>query len=1000
MNSSAGDARRRSGTYGPAIGFFIPLILVSILAASGFGNYLLFHTLAELFSVMVAVLGALVVWQTYPFSRNDFLFYLAIGLFWCAAIDLAHTFTYKGMIRLDGIGGADESTQFWLAARYLQAFVTVTAPLFLRRRLNPALAVIGLGAAALLLGVLVVDGRFPAAYLPGSGLTPFKIVSEYVIAATFVIALFCLWRERRLVDEEMYRLLSLSIIFTILSELCFTLYADVYGLSNMVGHVFKLLAYWYLFVAIVRTTLETPFRALSGRASSYDAVPDPTVVIDEKGLVRQANLAACRLSGLGWTDIVGRPCHDVFHPQGVSAAQCPVCTLLAAGGEDRTVEAGVGERWYEYTFSPVEGMDYLAGTVQVMRDVTEARRAQADLHRWGQIFELADWGVAIGSADGTRTEMLNRAFARMHGATVEEILELPLLELFAPEVREQIPAEIERANREGRHAFESLHVRKDGSRFPVLVHATAVHDEAGNVLYRVVNVRDITAELHAREVLERSRARMAEAQRIARLGNWEWEEGSDRLFWSDELYRIYGLEPGEPMGPRRFNDLLHPEDRAMVDARFAATWGRGEPFRLEYRIVRPDRQVRVLHCEAQLEALATGGRRLAGVSQDITERKMAELALRSSEASLAEAEALAHVGSWEIDLEAGRAFWSDEQYRILGYRPGEVEASYDNFLNVIHPEDRKTMEAAVAAATTGGSRLLSIDYRVVRESGEVRYVSGRARVYIGADGRPFRMVGASLDVTERELADQEIRRLYENLERRVTQRTTELRLANQELESFAYSVSHDLRAPLRSIDGFSQLVLTRYGEGLDATGCDYLERVRRATQRMGEMIDALLSLSRVIRSELRRAPVDLAALAREVAGELQQAAPERRVRFDFPRHAEVVGDPRLLRIVLDNLLGNAWKFTARREQAEIGLSVEATEEGWECCVRDNGAGFDPRFADKLFAAFQRLHRPEEFEGTGIGLATVARIVHRHHGRVWASGVPEAGATFHFTLSRQ
>jgi len=228
--------------------------------------------------------------------------------------------------------------------------------------------------------------------------------------------------------------------------------------------------------------------------------------------------------------------------------------------------------------------------------------------------------------------------------------------------------------------------------------------------------------------------------------------------------------------------------------------------------------------------------------------------------------------------------------------------------------------------------------------------------------------------------------------------SNQLELANKELEAFSYSVSHDLRAPLRSIDGFSQALLEDYADKVDAEGKDHLHRIRGAAQRMADLIEALLALSRVTRSEVHRAPLDLSALAGAIAAELQQREPGRQAEWVIQGGLATEGDARLLRAVLENLLGNAWKFTAARAPARIEFGVWAGSDGRPTYfVRDNGAGFDMAYEDKLFGAFQRLHTQAEYAGTGIGLATVQRIIHRHGGRVWAEGAPGKGATFYFTL---
>jgi light-regulated signal transduction histidine kinase (bacteriophytochrome) len=260
----------------------------------------------------------------------------------------------------------------------------------------------------------------------------------------------------------------------------------------------------------------------------------------------------------------------------------------------------------------------------------------------------------------------------------------------------------------------------------------------------------------------------------------------------------------------------------------------------------------------------------------------------------------------------------------------------------------------------------------------------------------LRQKDEALSGVNRELADTNTGMIavYADLE----QKHRDLEAVNQELAAFSYSVSHDLRAPLRSIDGFSQL-LEDYAEGLDERGKRYLRHIRESARDMGELIDGLLALSGVTRSELRREVVDLSRLAQDIAVSLQHrdSGLTRQVEFQFEQGLSAEGDARLLRNVLDNLLGNAWKFTRKRPDARIEVGTSRQGDGPAFFVRDNGAGFDMAYASKLFGTFQRLHAAAEFEGHGIGLATVQRIVHRHGGRIWAEGQVGVGATFYFTL---
>ena len=253
-------------------------------------------------------------------------------------------------------------------------------------------------------------------------------------------------------------------------------------------------------------------------------------------------------------------------------------------------------------------------------------------------------------------------------------------------------------------------------------------------------------------------------------------------------------------------------------------------------------------------------------------------------------------------------------------------------------------------------------------------------------------------ISDKNAAEAEVRSLNQTLEQRVKERTAQFEAANRELEAFSYSVSHDLRAPLRSIDGFSQVLLEDYQDKLDEDGKHHLFRIRSGTQRMGHLIDDLLKLSKTSRSELTVSACDLSALSSRVAGDLADRNPERRVAIFIHPGMLVQADNHLMQVVLENLLGNAWKFTSKREAPSIEVGETVSPQGDRAFfIRDNGAGFDMAHADKLFCAFQRLHAVTDFDGTGIGLAIVQRIIHRHGGRVWAEARPGEGATFFFTL---
>jgi signal transduction histidine kinase len=281
-------------------------------------------------------------------------------------------------------------------------------------------------------------------------------------------------------------------------------------------------------------------------------------------------------------------------------------------------------------------------------------------------------------------------------------------------------------------------------------------------------------------------------------------------------------------------------------------------------------------------------------------------------------------------------------------------------------------------------------------TGDERYIVWQNNPIVEG-GRIAGTISFGMDITARRRMEEALRTLNEQLELRVEERTAELGAANRELESFAYSVSHDLRAPLRAIDGFTQALVEDYGDKLDQRAFDYCGRVRKAAGRMGQLIDDLLVLSRITRAEMRFEDVNLSALATDILALLHEREPERQVRTHVQAGLRARGDVGLLRILLENLLDNAWKYTNKIEQADIEVGARWENNRQVFFVRDNGAGFDMAFAGKLFAPFQRLHSAQDYAGTGIGLATVQRIVARHGGRVSATAQVNQGAIFEFVL---
>jgi PAS domain S-box-containing protein len=377
-------------------------------------------------------------------------------------------------------------------------------------------------------------------------------------------------------------------------------------------------------------------------------------------------------------------------------------------------------------------------------------------------------------------------------------------------------------------------------------------------------------------------------------------------------------------------------------------------------------------------------------------RHAAESALRESEQRFRDVVDAAGEFIWETDAHGRYVYVSKRAEEVMGYPQAELLGHSPTEL--MPPGERERLATWFCEQIRAHKPFRGLEHMILRPDGTATWqrVSGVPR--LDARGRYQGYRGTGLDVTERKRIEARLQQLNEELEHRVRARTAALEAANRELEAFSYSVSHDLRAPLRSIEGFAAILQESQSGRLDAEGLRCLERIRAGTMRMSELIEALIMLARIARLEVNYQPVDISAIARECIEEFVRHSPEREVEVAIEPGISARADRYLVHSLLENLLGNAWKFTARTARARIELVRTAVRDGMiELAVRDNGVGFDPTQAERLFTPFQRLHRDADFPGTGIGLATAKRIVERHGGTIRAESSPGRGTAFHFTL---
>jgi PAS domain S-box-containing protein len=578
----------------------------------------------------------------------------------------------------------------------------------------------------------------------------------------------------------------------------------------------------------------------------------------------------------------------------------------------------------------------------------------------------------------------------------------------------------------------------DGAEVPVQVAASPLPtDGPVSLCLGATDLTELEASAHSIRVLREHEQALAESEsryrelvQNANSAIIRWERDGTITFFNEYAQAFFGYSEEEAVG-RNASFLLPEADSAGADLKYLVRDIVNHPERyashVNENIRRDGRRVWMAWANKPIydeNAQVTG---VLAIGTDITDRKEAEEALQEAneqlrvqteelrvqteelleanqalsdaETRLRLATEATHFGTFDYYPQTGKLIWSSYMRQHFGILSPDMPIDYRTFLNAIHPDDRERVNQASRNAMSpesGGK--YAVEYRAIGiEDHKERWLECRGQAFFDNKGRAVRFIGGARDITEAKMAQQALQAMTATLEQQVQQRTADLIAANQELEAFTYSVSHDLRAPLRHVMGFVELLGSRTDPNSDQEIRRYVKIILEASQRMGKLIDGLLTLSRVGRVAMANVDVDLGRLVDEAREVLSGEMVGRTIDWRIGPLPHVRGDATLLRTVVVNLLSNAIKYTQKKDPARIEVGSEVRNEELIFYVRDNGAGFDMHFSGKLFGVFQRLHPVEEFDGTGIGLASVRRIIERHGGRVWAEGKVDHGATFYFSL---
>lgn len=740
-------------------------------------------------------------------------------------------------------------------------------------------------------------------------------------------------------------------------------------------------------------------------AGIINSAMDAIVTVDEQQRIVLFNPAAEKMFGRRATEAIGQPLHQ-FIPERFRPAHAQhhrdfgetgltrrhvrdlgSISGLRASGEEFPIEASISK-------VDLGGRKLFTA---ILRDVTESVRAEEALRsneaRFRSLVENSSDVIAMQDLEGNIL-YASPPVERVLGYRPEEFVGHTVFDFIHPEEHEQFEA-VKRSLLQDSHP---LHARfrtrhKDGSwRIIESIRSNQLDNPA--VRSVVVNFRDVTEAVAAEEALRRQAEWFDQAYDATFV--WDWR--GTITFWNHGAERLYGYTRDEAVGkdPHKLLQATTGGSATfLVRLEQDGFWeGELEHATCDGRHIMVDSRMALIRDGEHLYVVET--------TRDITESKRAETALRESEERLQRVTEGMTEGLVISDMEGELIHWNPAAVEMHGFTSPEVWRRQ-------LPEMKDIFELSTLDGTVvpfeqwpfpriyRGERLREYELRVRRIDRDwERVFSYGGTIVRDSTGKQMAFCTIA-DITERKRAEEEIRLLNRDLERRVAQRTAELQAANKELESFSYSVAHDLRAPLRAMDGFSDAVLEDYGPQLPEQAREYLETIRRVAQRMGALIDDLLAFSRLNRQPLAKQPVNMEALVRGVLEEMVPQDRAQKIEIVNGNLPAAHGDPSLLRQVWANLISNAIKYSCHAERAriEIGSLTEGKKDIYY--VRDNGAGFDMKYADKLFGVFQRLHRADQFEGTGIGLAIVQRVVHRHGGRVWAEAKLNEGATFYFML---
>lgn len=685
--------------------------------------------------------------------------------------------------------------------------------------------------------------------------------------------------------------------------------------------------------------------------------------------------------------------------------------------EHRELENGT-THWTIVTKVPLRDKNgAIIGIAGIAREINEIIEQEERLRIRENQLSIAGQIAAIGYWEYNKERdlfTLNDNFYKVYGRTAAEYGGYQLsTEMFIN--RFAHPDDVEKMLRElsfeapasagnSQKVLEHRFLLPDGSIGYVAVSFIIKRDEQGRTVGAYGVCQNITERKQAEIAIREREAKLSAAASIAKLGYWEYDIKGQFFDLSEQFYTVFRTSP-DTLGGYRVSledyavHFLLPEERAHIFSKIGDAvmqMKKNESNSAEHRILYGDGEIGHVFVRYFCRFDESGQvSRVVGVNQDITDLKIAKEALHQSEINLQKAFEVAEMGSFRYHIEADWIEWSPMALKVYACTPEQMPINLEEYLGIIVAEDVEMVREAVNSCNW--EKVLNGEYRVVI-NGKEMWIRGQADWQYDETGKPIDVIGIVQNVTDAKNAQCELAGHREQLEQLVQKRTAQLEQVNKDLEDFAYSISHDLRAPLRHINGFARLLKKKLPD-LSPVGSEYIELIQQASMRMGEMIDGLLNFSRLGRRQLKTTMIDLNDLVKEVIDHFAPDQLQRNIKWILHSLPSVEGDPTLLKVVFENLVSNAIKYTKNEPQAIIEINTyEGDPNRRTIYIKDNGVGFDMAYSQKLFGVFQRLHRQEDFEGSGIGLANALQIIRKHGGDMCAEGEVGVGATFFLSFT--